>query len=200
MSFHISGGLSSTVQAAKNAAQSLAADRIHVVDSKFLTYGLAFQVQEAVKLAKEGFGALDIVARVSQLRDRIELLFTLDTMEYLHKGGRIGKVQSLMGSILGIKPIIRVEDGIYVPAGKSRGLKQALNVICEYLANKYRKQKVLVAVGHGKGKEYADILYDMVEKTLNIVGKPSRFEVGPVIGVHTGPGTVGVGVRPVEYA
>ncbi len=199
LSFHISGGLSSTVEAAKRAAESLAKDKIHVVDSKFISYGLTFQVQEALRLARDGLGAMDILSRVSRLRDKIELLFTLDTMEYLYKGGRIGRVQSLMGSILGIKPVVRVEDGIYVPAGKSRGLRQAIRGISEFLVSRYRRQKVSIAVGHGQGQEYADILCELAQETLNVAEEPKLFKVGPVIGVHTGPGTVGICVRPIEY-
>jgi DegV family protein with EDD domain len=199
VSFHISGGLSSTVQAAKQAADNLAKNNIHVVDSKFLTYGLAFQVHEALRLAKDGLKARDILSRVSRLRDKIELLFTLNSLEYLYKGGRIGKVESLMGSILGIKPLIRVEDGVYVPAGKSRGLRQALRKIVEYLANRYRKEKVTIAVGHGQGQEFADMLCHLAQETLNVAKEPEVFHVGPVIGVHTGPGTVGIAVRPLVY-
>ncbi len=199
LSFHISGGLSSTVLAAKRAAENLARERIHVIDSKFLSYGLAFQVQEAVRLVKSGLNVKNILSRVSDLRHEIELVFTLDTMEYLYKGGRIGKVQSLMGSILGLKPIIRVDDGVYVAAGKSRGLKQAIRGISEFLANRYGRQKVSIAIGHGKGQEYADLLLGLASKVLNVTEQPEFFEVGPVIGVHTGPGTVGIAVRPVHY-
>jgi DegV family protein with EDD domain len=120
-------------------------------------------------------------------------------MHYLYKGGRIGKVASLMGSILGIKPVIRVQNGIYVPAGKARTIKQALSSIVDFLTKRYRRQKVLVAIGHGQGADYAAMLGEMVISGLNVAGKPVPFEVGPVIGVHTGPGTVGLAVRPVEY-
>lgn len=199
LSVHISGGLSSTVETARSAAEGLPGDHVHVVDSGFLSYALAFQALEAVKLAREGQTVQAILACLARLKEKTELLFTLDTMHYLYKGGRIGRVSSLMGSILGIKPVIRVEDGVYVPAGRARSIKQALESIIDLLAKKYRKQKVMVAVGHGQGAEYAAMLRDMVASALNVAGEPAMFQVGPVIGVHTGPGTVGVGVRPVDY-
>ena len=199
ISVHISGGLSSTVAAARTAAEAVAKERIHVVDSEFISYGLAFHAVEAARLAREGRTVQAILDSLTKLRRRTEMLFTLDTMHYLYKGGRIGKVSSLMGSVLGIKPIIRVENGVYVPAGKARSIKLALSSIVEHLSKVYGRQKVLVAYGHGQGAEYAAMLNDMVKATLNISGAPLAFEVGPVIGVHTGPGTVGLAVRPLDY-
>lgn len=199
LSIHISGALSSTADVARSAAESLAKDRIHVVDSGFLSYGLAFQALEAARLAQEGRSIQEILSRVSRLKEKTELLFTLETLHYLYKGGRIGKVSSLMGSLLGIKPVIRVENGAYVAAGRTRSIKQALKAIGDFLASTYRRQKVVVAVGHGQARDRALMLSEMLGSVLNIAVEPAFFEVGPVIGVHTGPGTVGVAVRPLEY-
>jgi len=199
ISLHISSGLSSTAATAKAAAEEIAKDRIHVIDSGFLSYALAFQALEAVKLVLDGKPAHYIVELLSRLKQKTEMLFTLDTMHYLYKGGRIGRVSSLMGSILGIKPVVRVVDGVYVPMGKARSIKLALSSIVDFLSKTYQKQKVQVALGHGRGESYAAILREMVTSALNVSGKPFSFEVGPVIGVHTGPGTVGLAVRPLEY-
>jgi DegV family protein with EDD domain len=198
ISLHISSGLSSTFATAKAAAEALS-DKIHVVDSGFLSYGLAFQAVEAARLALDGKAAQHILERVSRLKEKTEMLFTLDTMEYLYKVGRIGRVSSLMGSLLGIKPVIRVEQGVYIPAGKSRSINKALSSIVEFLSRTFGRQKVVVAIGHGKGADYAAALQEMVTSAMNVAGKPLRFVVGPVIGVHTGPGTVGLAVRPLEY-
>lgn len=199
VSLHISGGLSSTVAAARTAAQEVNKDRIHVVDSGFLSYALAFQAIEAARLALQNKTAQVILESVGRLKKKTEMLFTLDTLHYLQKGGRIGKVSSIMGTILGVKPIIRVEDGIYVPAGKTRSIRQALSSIVDFLSRTYGRQKVEVAIGHGKGAHYAEMLLEMVKPALNVQGKTESFEVGPVIGAHTGPGTVGLAVRPIEY-
>lgn len=199
LSIHLSKGLSSTFDTARAVAKRISETKIHVIDSGLISYGIAFQAIEAVKLAKKGLSPSEIITKIAELRDRTEVVFTLDTLHYLHKGGRIGKVSSLVGNLLGIKPVIRVENGIYVPIGKARSIKQALKSISEHLSAKYGKEKVNIAVGHGQGLKYASMLKEMVGKALNISEEPSDFEVGPVIGVHTGPGTVGIGVRPVEY-
>jgi DegV family protein with EDD domain len=199
LSFHLSKGLSSTVDAARLAAKQLAPDRIHVVDTRSISYGIAVQAVEAARLVRQGLSVSNILERLSRLKEQSEVLFSLDTLHYLHKGGRIGKVSSLLGNLLNIKPIVRVEDGIYVPIGKVRSIKHALVGMVDYLAEKFGKSKVFVAIGHGQAIEYARSLLDLVMSRLNVAEEPVFFEVGPVIGVHTGPGTVGINVRPVVY-
>ncbi|HOK64421.1 MAG TPA: DegV family protein [Bacillota bacterium] len=198
LSFHISKGLSGTVDAAKMAASQLAPDRIHVVDTQSISFGIAGQAIEAARLAKEGFSAQEILQKVSEIKDQSEVLFSLDTLYYLERGGRIGKVSSVVGSLLKIKPIVRVEDGIYVPLAKVRSMKQAISGMVEFLQGKFKKNKVSIAVGHGQGLEYAQSLLELALEKLNVKDRPSLFEVGPVIGVHTGPGTVGIYARPAR--
>ncbi len=199
ISFHLSEKLSSTVQAARTAAANVARERIHVVDSGFLSYALTFQVLEAARLAKEGLSASKIVYLLSRLKEKTEMYFTVDTLHYLYKGGRIGKVSSLMGSILKIKPVVRIVDGEYIPFAKARNLHQALISMTDALARKYRGEKVMAAVGHGKAYDKGLMLMELARAKLNLACPPSFFEVGPVIGVHTGPGCVGIAVRPVTY-
>jgi len=199
ISIHISGGLSATVESARRAASTVAPDRIQVLDSGFVTYALALQVLEAARLAQSGSTAQDVVSAMSRIKSKMELVFTLDTLEYLHKGGRIGKVSALMGALLDIKPVIRMEGGLLVPAGKARSMKSALRAIVDLLGRKFGDKKVVAAVGHGSGAEFAAQLRDMVASSLNVQGDIVPFEIGPVVGVHAGPGAVGVAVRPVEY-
>lgn len=199
LSFHISKGLSSTVDAARLAAEQLAPDRIHVVDTRSISFGIALQAIEAARLAAQEICASSILERLLRLKEQSEVLFSLDTLHYLHKGGRIGKVSSLLGNLLNIKPIVRVEDGIYVPVGKVRSVKHALAGMVDYLAQKFGRNKVLIGVGHGQGLSYAKCLLELAMSRLNIAEEPVLFEVGPVIGVHTGPGTVGIIARPVAY-
>jgi DegV family protein with EDD domain len=197
ISLHISGGLSSTVATAKSAASEFASDRIHVIDSGFLSYALAFQALEAAALARAGRTAEQVLERLARLRERMELLFTLDTLLYLEKGGRIGKAASFLGSLLNIKPVIRVDNGTYVPAGRGRSTKQALAAIVQYLREKFGSERVRVAVGQGRAEEQAKVLAELLVAALNVDDAPVLFEVGPVLGVHTGPGTVGTAVYPV---
>ncbi len=199
LSFHLSSGLSSTVATARAAAESLSKDRIQVIDSGSISYGIAFQALEAVRLAAKGFGVQEILNQVERLKRKTELLFTLDTLHYLYKGGRIGKVESLVGHFLKIKPVVRVEDGIYAPIGKTRSVKQALRTMVEFLSSIFGRQQVFAAIGHGQAGDTAAMLKDMVCSSLNIAEEPAFFEVGPVIGVHTGPGTAGLAVYPAAY-
>lgn len=135
--------------------------------------------------------------RLHTIRERMELVFSLDTLRFLEKGGRIGKVSALLGSLLNIKPLIRVDDGIYVPFGKTRSQSQALERFVQFMQEKVGSQPVRVAVGHGRALQAGQRLKEMVEHSLHITGDVTLFEVGPVIGVHTGPGTIGAAFYPV---
>lgn len=196
---HISRELSATATSAQLAASSVAPDRIHVIDSGFVSYALGLQVLEASRLAREGRNLAEIEESLSRLKSRMEFAFTLDTLHYLQKGGRIGKVSALLGTILGIKPVIRMDEGLLVPAGKARSVKSALESVVDILVKRFAQQKVVVAVGHGAGAEHASMALTMVSAGLNVQGAPHLFEIGPVVGVHAGPGAVGVAVRPAEY-
>lgn len=197
VSLHLSRGLSSTVDTARMAAEHLGVDRVSVVDSGFLSWGLAFQVVEAAVAAAEGLSVRDVIDRARYVRDRLELLFSLDTLHYLEKGGRIGKVSALLGSLLHIKPLIRVENGVYVPFGKVRSQAQALERFVQFMKDAVGTRPVRVAVGHGHGLAAAKKLKEMIQRSMAVSGDIVLFEVGPVIGVHTGPGTVGVAFYPV---
>lgn len=191
ISIHISSGLSSTFAIAQNAAKSLS-DSIHVFDSKSISLGIGLQVMETVDMIKQGLHFNEITTSLHSIRQRTEVLFSIDTLEYLQKGGRIGKVSSLLGNILNIKPVVRVEDGIYVPLDKVRNQKQAIKKMVNYMEQVLQdKPPRYVAVAHGAAEEAAHCLKELVENTL---GKKiiCLQETGPVIGVHTGPGTLGL--------
>ncbi len=195
VSVHISGGLSSTIESARAAARALDPTRIRVIDSRSISYGIGFLAMEARKAVREGLGLDATAGRLEKVRRLIEVFFTLDTLEYLHKGGRIGKVTALLGSLLDIRPVIGVEDGIYAPAGKVRTRKQALDLLLQHAREKAQDRPVKVAVGHGQAAEAAARLRDMVMGSLKVCGEIPVFEVGPVIGVHTGPGTLGIALQ-----
>lgn len=194
ISIHISAGLSGTLNAA-HVAKDKFKDRIHLVDSRSISLGIGQLVLDAATSIKEGLDVQAILARIDRARERMETIFTLDTLEYLHKGGRIGKVQGLLGSLLNIKPIIRVNDqGVYVPVAKTRSREKALEGIIKSLERSANGRAVqMLAVAHGAAREAGILLKEELEKAFKI--KASMFtQVGPVIGVHTGPGTVGASV------
>lgn len=191
ISIHISAGLSGTLNSANLAAEYFPG-RVHLVDSRSISLGIGQQVQVAAEGIREGLSVAAVLTRIAKLRENMETLFTLDTLEYLHKGGRIGLVKGLLGSLLKIKPIIRVNDqGIYVTAGIARSRESALTAIVTDLEQAAAGRKVrALAVAHGAAPEAAAKLQAMIEERFQV--QTSLFaQVGPVIGVHTGPGTVG---------
>lgn len=190
ISIHLSAGLSGTLSSA-SAAQEMVQGEVHLVDSRSISLGIGALVAEALELVKQDLAAAEIAEHLLAARDQIEVLFTLDTLEYLHKGGRIGRVQAVMGSLLNIKPIVRVVDGIYVTAGKARRQEQALKTMAELFSSLANGRQVKrIAVAHGAALEAAQTLAKLLEQTF---GRKIDLltQVGPVIGVHTGPGTIG---------
>ena len=200
LSVHISSGLSGTSQSARTgAAQAVAAGaKVNVWDTRTLSGGERYQVLAAAAAAKKGWSFSAIEKRLSALRDQTEIVFTLETLDYLARGGRIGRVQALAGALIKIKPIIRVEhnDGKYSTVGKSRHVNQALNHIAEHLHRLYRNAPVWVTVLHGQFPGPAESLTELLTKTLT-VGRLETLRVSPVLGVHTGPGVVGAAVVPM---
>jgi len=198
LAIHLSSNLSSTVETARAAASALLKDRVHVVDSRFASYGLAFQALEAARMVRQGKALEEILKRLDYIRQKTELALTVGTLDYLYRGGRIGKATCLLSNLLSIKPVVRLEDGVVTAAGKARSTRQALSAIVQIMAERFRDEKVRVAVGHGRALEHARTLAGMLSDCLNIEEDPTIFEVGPVIGVHTGPGTVGAVVCPAS--
>ncbi len=201
LSIHISSGLSGTINSARLAAQHATGRLVHVVDSLTLSGGERFQVLAAAKLAQAGWKNAEIVKRLSEIQHSSEVVYTLETLTYLARGGRIGRVQSLAGALLKIKPIINVDplDGKYNTIGRSRTIQGALENIVELLVKRYQQEAVWVSVMHGQYAEKAKILADMVQDRLK-VGKLEILRISPVLGVHTGPGIVGAAVMPMRLA
>jgi DegV family protein with EDD domain len=195
ISIHISSGLSGTFNAARLAKEKIKG-KIHLIDSKTISLGVGMMIQETAKLIRDGLDSAQIVEKITKARSNVETLFTLNTLEYLQKGGRIGKVQSIMGSFLNIKPVIRVgDDGIYHSYGKARSQEKALKSIVEAFQELSRGRKFIrLGVAHGSAPEAGHYLKEAMENAFQIPA--SIFtQVGPVIGVHTGPGTIGAAVQ-----
>lgn len=193
ISIHISAGLSGTLNSAMAARDALKGD-IHIVDSKTISLGIGLLVEEAVDMVGKNMPAAEIVELLRTRRDSIEVLFTLDTLKYLHKGGRIGGVQALMGTMLNIKPVVRVVDGVYIPVGKARRQEQALNLIVNQFKTLAAGRTIKnMAVAHGAAAGAVEALTAKLVKTFDMEPELS-VQVGPVIGVHTGPGTVGAAI------
>ena len=199
LSIHISSGLSGTIDSARLGATQAAGVMVHLFDSLTLSGGERFQILAAAKAIRAGWTKDAIFQRLEKLRAATEVIYTLDTLTYLARGGRIGRVQALAGSLLHIKPIIHVDrtDGKYSTVGKARTLAKSLNEIVDHLAGEYGQTTVWVSVMHGQFADQAQALADLIKQRLN-VGKLEVLRISPVLGVHTGPGIVGAAVAPMS--
>ncbi|BCB04435.1 DegV family protein [Bacillus sp. KH172YL63] len=190
LSIHMTGKMSGTVRSAETAADMSSAD-VTVVDSRFISKGLAFQVIEAARLAKEGKSMDEILSAIETIRANTKLFVVVDTLENLVKGGRIGKGRAMIGSLLNIKPIASLENAEYTPVAKVRSHSQ----VVKYLANQFVEDvdgKNILGVGlvHVDGLPLAESLKAKIsDKTGydNIDIVPTT----PIIGTHTGIGAIG---------
>ena len=197
VSIHISAGISGTCESARSAAAEMGDYPIVVIDSRYTGIQLMMFVQELVKARDAGKGMDELKARAERIIADSELMFCVETLEYLHRGGRIGGAQALMGSMLRIKPILYI-DGTIDALDKVRGSKKALERLLELAAEKAGDRRVQVGLTHVRDPERLKELRERVEEVLNC--DPDSIavnETGPVVGSHVGPGTVGVGFFPV---
>lgn len=185
----MTGGMSGTVKSAE-AAASMSDTKVEVVDSRFISYALGFQVIEAAKMASEGKTMEEILKRLDHVRSNTNLLVVVDTLENLIKGGRIGKGTGLIGSLLNIKPIASLEGGAYNPVAKVRSHKQVI----KYLFKQFQEDtngKMIKGVGiaHANGLNMGEPLKTMIEESGYHDVKFGY--TSPIICTHTGPGAIG---------
>lgn len=189
----ISSGLSGTYNSARLAAENVPEIETFVFDSMTLTMSEGAIVIETSNLIKEGKSFKEIIELLPKLRSNIDVFFTIDTLEYLIKGGRIGKVSGTIAQTLNIKPIITVgNDGIYHTAAKVRGVKQSISKLANILKSYTEKGKCKVWVLDGAAPEKAKLLYDSIKNFQNIIECNLGGSIAPSLGVHTGPGLVGL--------
>ncbi len=190
----LSSGLSATYQSAvAGAASAPDGFPVVVIDSTLATVGEGLVVLEAAQLAASGENAAAIGGAVTSILNKVEVFGTLDTLEWLRRGGRIGAAQALLGSLLSIKPVVEVRDGVVMPESRQRTRARSF----EYLADKVRQAGPLkrLAVAHAAASDIGEM-----EKLLAPIFPADETIVsyiGPIIGAHTGPGTVGVAFQRV---
>jgi DegV family protein with EDD domain len=199
LAVHISSGLSGTIQSARLAIQELPELSVSAIDTMTLSGGERFQVLAAYAAAKAGWAMDSIHKLLKNIQQQCEVVFTLDTLDYLARGGRIGRVEALAGSLLRIKPVINVSktDGKYNTVGKARTISRAEEIIVDHLVRSYGDTPLWISVMHGRFAEQAEVLAHLVREKLNCA-KLEILRVSPVLGVHTGPGVVGTAVLPVS--
>jgi DegV family protein with EDD domain len=198
-SIHISSGLSGTINSARDGGEQVKQEaNVMFWDTLTLSGGERFQVMAAALGVKANWALHAVQERLEKIREKTEVIYTLETLEYLARGGRIGRVKAMAGALLKLKPVIRVDtDGKYSTVSTSRTLGKSINSLAEHLFNKYAHTPVWVTVLHGRFAEKAELLADELRSRLNIA-KLEVIRISPVLGVHTGPGIVGAAVVPME--
>lgn len=195
----ISSGLSGAYNSARLAAESTPGIETFVFDSMTLTMSEGAMVIEANNLIKQGKSFNEIIAILPTLRDKIDVFFTIDTLEYLIKGGRIDKVAGTIAGALNLKPIITVgNDGIYHTVSKIRGVKQSISRLVSLLKPYLETSKCKVWILDGNAPDKAEMLYNEIKDLPNLLECTLGGEIGPALGVHTGPGLVGFIVQKIN--
>jgi DegV family protein with EDD domain len=196
ISIHISSGLSGTVPNALAAAQEVAPGRIHVVDSRTTAVGLMIMVVATGKAIVAGKSCAEILSMLERMVDESCIYFSVDTLEYLHKGGRIGTASKWLGTLLNIKPVLYLHEGKIEPLDKVRTTKKARRRILDEVEQVVGQRPSHVAVAHIRAEEAAQELAERARERLNCVSMHVS-EIGPAVGTHVGPGTLGLAACPV---
>ena len=201
VSIHLSGGISGTVEAARQAAVQIAerwgSGRVTVIDSASICGGLALVVLGAVGAAARGGDAEQVAQRARDAREEMKMWFALDTLEYLRRGGRIGGASAWLGSVLRVKPILTLEEQV-TPVERVRTHARVLQRLVHFAQQRKADGCEAWLVQHIQAPEEAARL---VEVTQEVMGCPPLLvsEVGPVGGCYAGPGMLGFGAMPARF-
>jgi DegV family protein with EDD domain len=190
----ISAKLSGTIQSALQALEAIdkGRDRISIIDSDTTAMAMGFQVLSAARAAIDGASLADCKALVEQARDHTGVYFAVDTLEFLHRGGRIGGAQRFLGSALNLKPILAVQEGRVEAIDRVRTKGKALDRVLELVVEQTQgRAPVRLATLHANASQEARELLEKASQKLQPV-ETIFSEVSPVIGTHAGPGTVGL--------
>ncbi|MDM5331346.1 DegV family protein [Neobacillus sp. CF12] len=191
ISIHMTGKMSGTIRSAESAAQ-MTKTKVSVVDSKFISMALQFQVREAAEMAKQGKSLEEILERLDIVRENSKLYLMIDTLENMVKGGRIGKGKAFIGSLLNIKPIASLEGAEYNPVAKVRSHSQVVKWLAKQFAEDVQGKTVKrVGIVHAEALELATKLKNSI---IDLTGYNdiSVDYTGPTISTHTGPGTIAI--------
>lgn len=196
ISIYISEGISGTVPNAQMAAQQVAPDRIHVVDSRTSAGGLMILAMAAGEAIAAGKGVDEVLAMLDRMVEESCAYFMVEDLAYLHKGGRINTASRFLGTLLNIKPILYMHEGKIEALDKTRTTSRARTRVLDEVAQKLGARPSFVVVVHIQAAEAAAEMVQRVRERLNCKTVQVQ-EVGPVIGTHVGPGFLGVCACPV---
>jgi DegV family protein with EDD domain len=188
----ISEDLSGTVSSATQAKKLLPEANIEVVNSKTIAMALGFIVLAAAKAANQGASLPECKKIAEDAMEKCGVVFVLETLEFLHRGGRIGAAKRFMGSLLNVKPVLAVEDGLIVPLDSVRTHKKALERIIEIIEERTVGHKsIRLATLHANNHAVAENILKEASERINPV-EQVLSELSPVIGTHAGPGAIGL--------
>jgi DegV family protein with EDD domain len=191
-SVQLSAKLSATHAAAVEAAGLLGGDVVRVVDSETASLACALLAEAIDRRLGRGTTDVELEELVARFKRENGVVFTVATLSYLQRGGRIGKAQALAGSLLNVRPILSVADGIIVPIGKVRGRQRALQEFARVFTEQTDDRPGLhVGIAHANAPEWVDVLTDLVRHARPQASIDLVETLGAVVGTHAGPGAVG---------
>lgn len=194
LSSELSGSYQSAFNASKLALQDFPERKVICIDSRKAAALQGLYVLQSAKMRKEGFTIDETYNKMMEISDESLIIFTINTLEYLQKGGRVGKAAALASSILNIKPILLLKDGALEPHSKVRGRKKSiselLNIFNKEIGN--NPEKYEIAIAHSNCKEEAEELEKSLKEKSNVELSYPIFEIGVTVGAHTGTKAVGI--------
>ena len=193
----ISSGLSGTHNLLRMQAEQYGKLRYHMVDTKNIGIGAGMQAMLAARLLEDGASPEEVLVKLEESIKASRVYYVLDTLEYLAKGGRIGKVSALLGTILKLRPVISCnKEGVYETVAKARGDAQAhAEAIAMVIAQAGKHVRFAIAVAHGSAKEAADRVTEELKQRLSKCEEWISTDVSPALSVHTGPGLIGIAIQ-----
>ncbi len=198
ISIHISGKLSGTVKSAQLASQDLDNVEIKIIDTGSASLGLGTLVKLACKLVEAGKGYEEVAETVQEYLNKSRVLFTVSDLKFLEKGGRIGKAQSFLGSILNFHPLLELKavEGEISPNGRARGKKRVKDAIVEYCREQLQGEKYAwIGIMHGDNSERAEEIKVALKELCQEIGVEVEIIeniISPILGAHVGPSVYGM--------
>jgi len=191
-SIHVSSKVSGTFQSAELAATELGGDRVRVIDSKTASLGIALLAHAVQRHLSRGATDEEVDSLVERFHRDAGVLFTVETLEYLQRGGRIGRAQALAGSLLNVRPILSVEDGVVTAVARVRGRQKALaEVERRFVEATEDRPGVRVAIAHGDAADWVGTLSELTWRVRPKAEIEFTSTLGAVVATHAGPGAVG---------
>ena len=191
-SLHLSAKLSGTYQSASLAAAEEGRDRVRLVDTETASLAIAMLALAIERRLERGTTEAELDALLERFKRDCEVVFTVGTLEYLQRGGRIGRAQALAGTLLNVKPILGIADGEVGPLGRVRGRQKALAEFARlFTAATEDESGLRLAIAHAEAPEWVEVLTDLVRARRPRAEIELVESLGAVVGTHAGPGAVG---------